>query len=317
MPDVSIYPEGIDATRTSFSAMVSWIELKTSNSTDPFEDSTQDAYRDFEKSGTTNTAVGIRGQLASYAAAHMDSRWRLHSFTLLICGTHARFMRWDRSAVIVSASFDYKKEPEHLANYLLRLNHASEDVLGIDSTIQPFKEPEGDSFRRHFPGDEDRPLHKVIVPSRDASGQGEAYVILAKPPRRLPSPFGRGTRTARAVLVRDSDKVHFLKDYWRVKCDGLHNEGEIYRLLEAAKVPHIPPFSNGNDMSGDHHTTIGHLYEGKSWDEDGNEQDQKGEATISVYQHYRMTLGVVGKKLTAFRSTREYTGAIADAMEGL
>jgi len=150
------------------------------------------------------------------------------------------------------------EQPEFLADYPWRLNHASEDVLGFDLTIKPF---EGASFHRHFPGYKG-PLYQATVPSREASGQGEAYVIPTQDLRRLTSPFGRGTRSTRAVLVRDSDHVHFLKDYWRVKGDGLKNEGEIYGLLEGANVPHIAPFVSGNDVDGDHHTTIGHQYEG-------------------------------------------------------
>jgi len=183
--------------------MVSWIELKTSKRTDPFQDpktdskSTQDTHPsegcsqvdtgertrwDFETAGSD--AAGNRGQLAAYAAALMDSRWRLHTFALLIYGTHARFMRWDRSAAIVSAKFNYKKQPEFLADFLWRLNHASEDVLGFDSTIKPFEDA---SFRRHFPGYEG-PLYQVIVPSREGSGQGEAYVIPTQDLRRLTVP---------------------------------------------------------------------------------------------------------------------------------
>ena len=94
-----------------------------------------------------------------------------------------------------------------------------------------------------------------------------------------------------------------------MESDGLQNEGQIYKLLEDAKVPHIAPFACGNDLDG--HTTVGHLYEGESW------ACESGKATISEYRHYRMTLGAVGKDLTLFDSTLEYTKAIADAIKGL
>jgi hypothetical protein len=48
-----------------------------------------------------------RGQLCSYAAAHAGSQFRVHTFTLSICGRSARFIRWDRSGATVTRSFDY------------------------------------------------------------------------------------------------------------------------------------------------------------------------------------------------------------------
>jgi hypothetical protein len=47
------------------------------------------------------------GQLCSYAAAYAGSQFRVHTFTLSICGLSARFIRWDRSGTTVTRSFDY------------------------------------------------------------------------------------------------------------------------------------------------------------------------------------------------------------------
>jgi len=122
---------------------------------------------------------------------------------------------------------------------------------------------------------------------------------------RSESPFGRGTRSTIALRLCDSAVV-FLKDYWRVREDGALNEGETYRRLEEAKVPHIATFDRGNDLNG--HETIGHLYQQKSW-------ACKMGQLLKYKQHYRMTLTAVHRDLGSFNSSREYTQAIADAVE--
>ena len=59
---------------TSFSEMEAWIELKDSRDPDPFQDPPEGATRKSLKFQTDAEVAEIRGQLASYAAAHMASR---------------------------------------------------------------------------------------------------------------------------------------------------------------------------------------------------------------------------------------------------
>jgi len=75
-------------------------------------------------------------------------------------------------------------------------------------------------------------------------------------------------------------------------------------------VPQVATFDHGNDLDG--HETVEHLYQEKSW---GCEIGQP----LKYKQHYRMALATVGRdlRLGLFNSTREYTQAIADAMEGV
>jgi len=81
-PNVVVY--SIDTIRRDTTA---WTELKSSRNMDPFQDPPEGADRahwSFERN--TPRAACIRGQLASYAIAHMTSRLRLHSITLLVLG---------------------------------------------------------------------------------------------------------------------------------------------------------------------------------------------------------------------------------------
>ena len=83
-------------------------------------------------------------------------------------------------------------------------------------------------------------------------------------------------------------------------------EGEIYEGLESNRVPNIAPFGKGNDVRD--HTTLTYTLRHEKW------------ACMSrdmvLLMHYRMSLDVVARPLILFESSREFVGAIADAMEG-
>jgi hypothetical protein len=61
----------------------------------------------------------IRGQLASYAAAHAGCQFRVHIFCVLVCGVYPRFIR----CAIVTRRFNYIKDPHFLANFFWRYDH--------------------------------------------------------------------------------------------------------------------------------------------------------------------------------------------------
>ena len=87
---------------------------------------------------------------------------------------------------------------------------------------------------------------------------------------------------------------------------GMEKEGEIYKILEQHKVPHIAPFGVGNDLRD--YTTVTHTLRSEDWACWTSEMVQ--------LRLYRMSMNVVGRSLTNFKSSREYVMAIADAMEG-
>jgi hypothetical protein len=232
----------------------------------------------------------------------MDSPFRLHSISLLIFGKYARFIRWDRSSAIVTQKFDYTEDPALLVDFLRRFSYAEPVDLGVDPTVKPASREET-SLCHQLLG-VDHPIYKIEIPSREDHERAKSYLIPAER-RKISSPFGRGSRSTKAVRLHDK-KVVFVKDYWRVVADGLLCEGEIYRRLEDAKVPHIAPFDRGGDIAG--HETVGHKYASESW--------SCRTGGISTYQHYRMSLGVVARDLFSFQSSREYTRAICHAVEG-
>ena len=105
------------------------------------------------------------------------------------------------------------------------------------------------------------------------------------------------------MLAFDMEKreIVFLKDYWRADVDGIEKEGDIYALLESNRVPNIASFGKGNDVRD--HTTFTHTL--TCWSRD-----------MVALRHYRMSLDIVTRPLTSFRSSWEFVSAMADAMQG-
>ena len=111
-PDISLYaadnvPD--TDTKTDFSKMELFIEFKFAETSDPFrdpKDPLQPQAENFRFENVSDVSRSNRGQLCSYAAAHAGSQFRVHIFTISICGQSARFIRWDLAGAIVTRSFD-------------------------------------------------------------------------------------------------------------------------------------------------------------------------------------------------------------------
>jgi hypothetical protein len=125
-PDIGLYPKDDkpqgDA-KTDFSKMGLFVEFKISDTSDPFRDPENPLLPkagDFRFEKDTDDAMLVRGQLASYAAAHAGSQFRVHTFCVFVCGTYARFIRWDRNGTTVTRRFNYINYPSFLADFFWR-----------------------------------------------------------------------------------------------------------------------------------------------------------------------------------------------------
>lgn len=70
----------------------------------------------------------VRSQLASYVAAYMGSQFRVHAFSVLICGRFARLIRWDRDEATVTRRFNYDSQPQIPTRFFLA---ASVDMIPL------------------------------------------------------------------------------------------------------------------------------------------------------------------------------------------
>ncbi|KAF8488112.1 hypothetical protein BU17DRAFT_104381 [Hysterangium stoloniferum] len=97
-------------------------------------DMTQTEMIFFEHS--SDAAHDTLGQITLYATAHQAAQFRTHVFLVLVFPKYARFMRWDRSGVIVTEEVPFSN-PSYV-EFFWRFNHAKPDVRGVDTTVTEF-----------------------------------------------------------------------------------------------------------------------------------------------------------------------------------
>ena len=355
-PDISIYNrvEGVaPPDRADFSRMELWMEFKTNNNGAAFQDPRNDTEEArllaIEKgSFTPDTEAGnlARGQLAHYAGAQHSLQFRHFSFSVVVQGDHARFLRWDPSGTVVTAAFNYRDNPKLMAEFLWRFDHLSAMKRGHDESIQPANlSPEVDARVREKLGIKDNniSLYKYEVPG--LKGMGHAYG--PRPPTQNRSLVNRCTRSLPVIWIptddvdcgtstcgevdslggRDADprtggdkvvekgpwseeRTIYMKDTWRFLSDSpdveVMAEHEIYEILHSHGTPNIPEHAAGGDVDG------------------GRTQTQElvdapwlcVRPRISPYQHYRLVHKIVGRPLFKFECTRQLVTAVFDAVQG-
>jgi hypothetical protein len=221
-PDISVYAANnvpdADA-KTDFSRMELFVELKFAETSDPFRDPKEPRAKNFRFENDSEVSQLNRGQLCSYTAAHAGSQFRVHTFTLSICGRSARFIRWDRSGATVTRSFDYIKQPDILARFFWRYSHLNHSQRGYDTSVSPAS-PEDLQQIQHVEKRlrDENPAHRefriIMVPDRDDPKVETPFSISFPPQYTARSPFGRATRPMLAFNT-ETGEIVFLKDYWR------------------------------------------------------------------------------------------------------
>ncbi|KAF9017567.1 hypothetical protein BDZ89DRAFT_1022100 [Hymenopellis radicata] len=149
---------------TAFDRMQSQVELKPSGQYDPFKDIDDgeaaesqdkeegDADKDepipenmFPAENPTDKGTHTRGQICVYAATTMTLMFRSHLFTVVLFGSFARLIRWDRRGSIVTRRFDYTKPDEEgqpliLFEFYKRFAQLTAVQRGLDPTVTPLGE---------------------------------------------------------------------------------------------------------------------------------------------------------------------------------
>ncbi len=201
-PDISVYaadnvPDA-DA-KTNFSRMELFVELKFAETSDPFRDPKDPRRPQAENFRFENDSSEVsrlnRGQLCSYAAAHAGSQFRVHTFTLSICGRSARFIRWDRGGATVTRSFDYIKDPHILAHFFWRYAHLNHSQRGYDTSVSPASPEDLQQIQhveKHLRKENSahREFRIIVVPDRDVPKVETPFIISFPPKYTARSPFG-------------------------------------------------------------------------------------------------------------------------------
>ncbi|KAL6308497.1 hypothetical protein BKA93DRAFT_516591 [Sparassis latifolia] len=96
---------------------------------DPFAENAKSDKRNADCRKTT------RDLLTTIASKVFSRQHRCFFFTVLILGDSARLLRWDRSGVVITEPFWYKRTP-HLGSFLWRFAHLSPVQQGCDSSAE-------------------------------------------------------------------------------------------------------------------------------------------------------------------------------------
>ncbi|KAG2043088.1 hypothetical protein BDR03DRAFT_1005979 [Suillus americanus] len=342
-PTVGLYKS--ESTRngvTDMSTMEAWIIIKPSVEQDPFidpppnEDFTapipcpeedllpywdtkRDYYPTFESSG--KQSISTRAHMVACTNAFFATQFRRFGFSILLCGSWARFVYWDRSGAVVSRRFDYTSNFIPLAEFLWRLNRASPGDRGVDVSVVPISLPESqDNAVRELLGiGSSDPLYGYIVPvdtalqkPTDAEGRPLTTHRFYVGPRPAPKQCSLLEQRTRSFHVWDvtHKRVVFFKETWRLHSQGTSTESEVYRQLHSGRIPNIPTFEHGGDMSALGTKTSTHLFNKARWCCTPNHK-----ATLPLVQH-RIILGNVERNLSTFKTPKEFLTVFKDALTG-
>ncbi|EIW78346.1 hypothetical protein CONPUDRAFT_83790 [Coniophora puteana RWD-64-598 SS2] len=330
-PQIAMYDTSVPQdVNTDISRMETWMEVTAHEEDDPFDDpppelTGEDLFahlraHPFEREAEQGMLT--RGRALAHAVAQLGSQNRNFVFSTVVFGRFARLVRWDRAGAAVSRRFDYTKTPELLAEFLWRLSQASRECRGSDESVSPadlddeiaatirqqLDMPPGEQLFGYEIRDDADPVASTSSSGTDEHGHKPSTTSRCYYGPRfglLPLDLtGSSTRTTALWDLTTGKKV-FLKDLWRPDSASAEKEGDIYRLLQSHNVPHIAPMERSGDVPS--------IHGARTRTQDYSKQYLG--IRISGYVHYRLILGIVGKRLSQFSTPSQLVSALADALE--
>lgn len=198
--------------------------------------------KDFEKQA--DAAKRVRGQLITYAMNLHSMQPRVFSFQLLLCGSNARIIRWDRTGAVVTELFDWT-QGAILYEFLYRFNAATPKQRGLDTTARKALPEEKTQLRAalqtagYSETDAMQPPFYVYSVSQDAQGftLPEPREFVAGRPVAHSRAFTGRASTGYICYEMAAKQLHFMKDAWRSSTSTARlDEPRIYRRLNALEV---------------------------------------------------------------------------------
>ncbi|KAG1780246.1 hypothetical protein EV702DRAFT_1043095 [Suillus placidus] len=320
---------------TDMSAMEAWIIIKPSMQEDPFidppptddftalvpcpEDPEREYYPKFESSD--KKSISTRAHMVACTNAFFATQFRRFGFSILLCGSWARFVYWDRSGAVESRRFEYTNNFAPLAEFLWRLNRGSSGDRGVDVSVVPLSlsESQDNAVRELLGIGSSDPLYGYIVPvdtalekPKDAEGRPLATHHFYVGPRPAPKQCSLLEQRTRSFHVWDltQKRVVFFKETWRLDSQGTSTESEVYRELCSRRIPNIPTFEHGGDMSALGAKTITHSFNKTWWCCTPHDK-----ARLPLVQH-RIILRDVERNLSTFKTPKEFLTVLKDALTG-
>ncbi|KAH9932690.1 uncharacterized protein BXZ73DRAFT_77408 [Epithele typhae] len=280
-PDICAYPEAfvarfhnqLDAdgyAPTDMGLAALYIEVKKNETDDSFvrDWSPADAYLQPPPISFTRSTEPDEdlGQIINYASEIFKRQHRQHLFSVSLCGSKARLIRWDRAGAIAERGFDTTVEPatpneEKLFGDAINV-HLSKQVKywhqGPATDAGTFNYYKDEHYEPYSVTSIPLPHLFPFETFRDPDPANSPDPSQSPPPRLLVSrPIvvphsltGRGVRIYWAARMerRRSLGVVLLKDFWRYSTR--RTEGEVLKELDDFKVTDIPTALYHSDVPG-------------------------------------------------------------------
>lgn len=309
-----------DAEQSTHRTADMWVEFRSGSNMDALRTEPADKATYFDDV-TEETSQRTQRHITSFAAEQFLHQHRTFIFSILICGTNARFIRWDHAGAIASRHFDYQDDSSLLAEFFWRYGHISSPQRGVDSTVRRASSFEQESLRVAVVEYMADPNNRQIAHMDKTLDQGSScsnvaisgvdgairHYIIQRPLSSLDSPFGRCTRAYVALDVAENELV-FLKDYWRPLDASRRPEAEIYAELQASAVPHLPRVRLGGDVliCDPNQTTLAQKR--------ANAEGIFKSESFRGYKHHRIVQDLA-YGLSYVRSSRELVAAVSNALD--
>ncbi|KAJ8091660.1 hypothetical protein PM082_020895 [Marasmius tenuissimus] len=260
---VDVATFGEDTGNTDFGLMETQAVFRLKDDDDPFCDpklGEKHVNRKFRVDIDTDARREVLGQITTYAGASLSMNFRTHLFTVLIVGSHARLVRWDRGGGIVTHTFEYAHPRSPLTEFYLRYWQLSRQQQGFEANVVKLDESDKDvqaalgQFNRYdrdyWYGLSDQQRVDIKPPRRWFKvAVGGMSFIVPEPLycRRFSIPFHRASRHSLAYCL-DTESLCFLKDYWREISAGSLSESDVYDVLEERRIPNVAEKLVGADI---------------------------------------------------------------------
>ena len=318
---------------TSFLRMELFVELKHDTQCDPFVDLSNGG---MEERDTIN-GHDTRGQCLLYAANQLAYQHRLFAFSLVICGKKARFIRWDRDGVVVSAGIDCSQRHDLVIEFLQRFNQMTSEQRGLDPTafsalpeeIKMFESAvatvEAESLEYTIGDRETYPRFRLEVRGEDDSVS--CYIV----GKALDYNLGVVGRCTQGYLALDlsTKECVFLKDMWRPDVPGVEPEHVWYERLSKAEVPHLVRFKHASDVVPstpflDYHGAVA-LDPTETTSREGAQRGLTFRlaclfpslgSSLQGHIHYRLVQTEICKPLSEFMNSKHLATVVLDSLKG-
>ncbi|KAI0075722.1 hypothetical protein K474DRAFT_1773092 [Panus rudis PR-1116 ss-1] len=327
------------------------VDVHANDHDDPFSNVNTTPYD--LRSRTDCDTNAILQSIERYLTAQLSRQHRTFTFLIYIYGRYVRFIRADRSAIIVSAPLNYLENPRPLAEFFWRYNYLSPEDRGFDQCVRVATELERALLTQAVSGyqcmadtgelrrlpkmdrtlEDDYPTYQIRV--HDELGV-ESATCLIRTPFFIQSLFKRATRGYVALRIDglennmyNSDnsgclqpsreglarRLVFLKDSWRLDFDEAETEAEIYTELRTCDISHIPHVPLAGDVSAAEDPEELQTTKSQEWaNAKGARWKRPCKRVFYTYVHHRV-IQELAFPLSTLHNAKELVQVFRDAMQ--